>query len=181
MTTDKTQTPHDPQAAAKLDSPEPAKGEQAPKAAKGASPDSQTPRDPEAHAKLDSSAGAKGVQDVPFLVTPDQRKAEAKRRAARDDSNEPTAKEERVQEEKKDDAGKQSPMVQALLIEREGLAAQGKDERVALVDEQLVYHGYDPKRKAAEKRAAAAAEQGEDEKTEQPKARQTPQSRNRTA
>jgi hypothetical protein len=176
MPTDKTQTPHDPQAHAKLDAPESAKGEQNPKAAKESSPASQTPRDPQAHAKLDSSEGAKGPQKVDFQTTPDQKKAEAKRRAAHDDGNEPTPKQERVQEEKKDDVP-QNPMVQALLIEREGLAAQGKSERVALVDEQLVYHGYDPRKQAAEKRAAAS-----ESKTEvQPKQRQTPEQRNRTA
>lgn len=43
-------------------------------------------------------------------------------------------------------------MIAALLREREGLAAAGKSDRIAQVDEQLQHHGYDPKQKARDDR-----------------------------
>lgn len=170
MATTNDQTPRDPKPAAKLDSPSEAKGA-APAAPKGAK-DSQTPRDPEAAATLDSPAGAKGVQDVPLTTSPDQRKAEAKRRAARDDSGPSKRDEKREEAKKDDDTPGDHPMVAALLIERDGLAAAGKHDRIAQVDEQLQHYGYDPKRKAAERRAAATGDSGD-----APKGRQTPQQR----
>lgn len=47
-------------------------------------------------------------------------------------------------EGKRADVKPNEKMIAALLRERAGLVAQGKDERVAQVDEQLVHYGYRP-------------------------------------
>jgi hypothetical protein len=41
--------------------------------------------------------------------------------------------------------GRNEKMIAALLREREGLAASGKGDRVAQIDEQLQHYGHDPK------------------------------------
>lgn len=58
----------------------------------------------------------------------------------------PEARRENSHEIKTED-----PMIAALLRERESLAAQGKNDRVNQVDEQLQLRGYNPKEKAQQK------------------------------
>lgn len=63
------------------------------------------------------------------------------------------AKPAQSREDKKPAVKKDPRRIAALLRERAGLVAAGKDERVAQVDEQLVLHGYEPDSKEARKQA----------------------------
>jgi hypothetical protein len=60
---------------------------------------------------------------------------------------------------------KDERMIAALLRERAGLAGQGKTDRVAQVDEQLKFYGYeseekpDPKKQAPQGRSAQPKQQ----------------------
>lgn len=85
---------------------------------------------------LDSPASAKGPQadeiPAPADNTGDLATANLSVEAKRDGKRVGTDRDEK--------------MVAALLREREGLAAAGKTDRVAQVDEQLQHYGHDPKK-----------------------------------
>lgn len=66
-------------------------------------------------------------------------------------------------------------MIAALLRERDGLARQGKTDRVALVDEQLQFYGYEPAEKPAEEPAGEKPAEAPVEKVDPKK--QAPQGR----
>lgn len=84
---------------------------------------------------LDSPASAKGpsADEIPAPAdnTGDLATANLSREAQRPGKRTGTGKDER--------------MIAALLREREGLAAAGKHDRIAQVDEQLQHYGHDPK------------------------------------
>jgi hypothetical protein len=64
-------------------------------------------------------------------------------------------------------AEKNERMIAALRREREGFVRAGKDDRVALVDEQLKFYGFEPEEKPDPKKQAP---QG---RSAQPKQQQT--------
>lgn len=68
-------------------------------------------------------------------------------------------------------AEKNERMIAALLRERSGLASQGKTDRVAQVDEQLKFYGYEPAETPAEESPAEAPVEKADPKKQAPQGR----------